>query len=472
MKKLKSKRMKRIALIAVTLLIMITGYSFAVSPKAGIGTTTAMALVIGGVTLTDEQEKAYNALEGQFKSIIEKNEKGYISETKAKELMETELKTYMEKYKLPDEVKSIGDFIESKMLDLSKAVKTLQENGKKTEKTFNEELKEIFETKKDEILAAAKGGPKASFQLKTAATVVTSANFGSGVVLGYREQQVDGTLPNEFDPIMLISRMNGGPGSNPLSWVQRTANGGAAGYAENSEAVEGTTIKALMDFNWEEASANAVTIAVMSILSKRAVNNYPLLEQEVRQELLISLRNKLNSEIINGTDSTTSLKGINGYATTLVTAGLEASVPMCNMWDVLLLAWKQSRKAYKGSRPNAILIGIGAGVDMDMQKNEFGQYIMPQFMVNQDKTLKGVPIIEADDITDGNFLIGDFSKCLFNMVQDVTIDIGWMNDQFGKNQFTLRAELEGMQRVKSQFAGSFVKGNFATAIAALKTEQN
>jgi HK97 family phage major capsid protein len=141
------------------------------------------------------------------------------------------------------------------------------------------------------------------------------------------------------------------------------------------------------------------------------------------------------------------------------------------MWDVLLLAWKQSRKAYKGSRPNAILVSIGAGVDMDLTKDEFGQYIMPQFMVNQDKTLKGVPIIEADDIADGEFLLGDFTKCLFNMVQDVTIDMGWMNDQFGKNQFTLRAELEGMQRVKSQFAGTFVKGVFATAIADIKANE-
>jgi len=378
-----------------------------------------------------------------------------------------ELKKFMETAELKAEtIKGLGEFIETKMIDLAKAVKALEEKGVIKEKTFNQELTEIFKEKKDAIIEAAKGGAKVSFQMKTAATVVTSANFGSGVVLGYREQQVDGTLPNEFDPIMLVSRMNGGPGSNPLSWVQRVANGGAAGYAENSEAVEGTTIKALMDFTWTEASANAVTIAVMSILSKRAVNNYPLLEQEVRQELLISLRNKLNSEVINGTDSTTSLKGIMGYATT-VTIGT-TYVSDANMWDVLLLAWKQSRKAYKGSRPNAILIGIGAGVDMDLQKNDFGQYIMPQFMINQDKTLKGVPIIECDDIADGEFLLGDFSKCLFNMVQDVTIDIGWMNDQFGKNQFTLRAELEGMQRVKSQFAGTFVKGVFATAIAAIE----
>jgi hypothetical protein len=408
----------------------------------------------------EDKEQRKNVAE-----ILDFAEKSAENAKMSSEDIQKEITNKLNDYKVKAEaVEGINEFVEGKLKEVAEAVQKLKENHVASEKTFNKELSEIFESKKAAIIEAAKGGPNVSFTMKTAATVITSANFGTGVVMGYREPGVDGTLPNEYDPIMLISRMNGGPGSNPLTWVQRVANGGAAGYAENSESV-----KSLMDFTWTEASANAVTIAVMSILSKRAVNNYPTLEQEVRQELLTSLRNKLNSEIINGTDSATSLKGINGYAT-LVNVGT-TYVANANMWDVLLLAWKQSRKAYKGSRPNAILVSIGAGVDMDLTKDEFGQYIMPQFMVNQDKTLKGVPIIEADDIADGEFLLGDFTKCLFNMVQDVTIDMGWMNDQFGKNQFTLRAELEGMQRVKSQFAGTFVKGVFATAIADIKANE-
>lgn len=338
-------------------------------------------------------------------------------------------------------MKSIADKPESKVL------------------TFKEEFEQIFEANKEAFANAAKGGSTVKFTMKTAATTITSSNFGSGVNLGFRESLVEGTAPNEFDTISLVSTMMGGPGSNPLSWVERAKlNGGATGVAESGD-------KPLMDVSWTEAEANARTIAVMAVISKRAVNNRALMEQEVRQELLIDLRNELNRQIIAGADTTAEIKGINAVYATAYAADVVVGATS-NYWDVLLTAYKQSRKLFKGSRPNAVMVSVSAAVDMDLVKSSTGEYLFPAFMIQQDKTLKGLPIIECDDIPDGEFLIGDFKRYLFNYTQDVTVEVGFMNDDFGKNQFRLRAELEGMGRVKAH-RNNFVKGTFSTAITDL-----
>jgi HK97 family phage major capsid protein len=174
----------------------------------------------------------------------------------------------------------------------------------------------------------------------------------------------------------------------------------------------------------------------------------------------------LSRQIYAGGDTSAEIKGIQSVYAKAFAATDVVTTP--EYWDVLLAAYKQSRKAYKGCKPNAILVSIGTGVTMDWQKSTAtGMYLFPAFMTNQDKTLKGIPIIESDDVTDGDFLVGDFTKYLFNFTQPITIEIGWMNDDFGINQFRLRAELEGMGRCKAQFKDGFVKGTFSTAITDL-----
>ena len=85
MKTLKTKRTRKIAIMACLLLAIIAGISIATDARKGIGATIAMATLVGGVTLEGKEEALYVALKTSIDSEIEKHTKGYISETKMTE---------------------------------------------------------------------------------------------------------------------------------------------------------------------------------------------------------------------------------------------------------------------------------------------------------------------------------------------------------------------------------------------------
>jgi hypothetical protein len=81
-----------------------------------------------------------------------------------------------------------------------------------------------------------------------------------------------------------------------------------------------------------------------------------------------------------------------------------------------------------------------------------------------------VIVVESSKVTANTLLIGDFSYGTIYQGEDVIIEMGLVNDQFLKNQWTIRAEQECMLLVRDVDADAFAKvTNITNAIAALET---
>ena len=94
--------------------------------------------------------------------------------------------------------------------------------------------------------------------------------------------------------------------------------------------------------------------------------------------------------------------------------------------------------------------------DLELEKDKNGNYLLPLWLTDSQKALKGARVIECDYLTENEVLIGSFNKAEFNYVQTVTIEVGWINDQFQKNQYSIRGEFDGMLRVKAH-KNNFIK---------------
>lgn len=343
------------------------------------------------------------------------------------------------------------------------------ENGKK--KSLHEQVYDNLKANEGKIKAFAE--KKESFRIK-AAEIMDTGSFGAGVNQGMREAGLnEAPMRRRFvlsnNPIIRV--INGGPGSNPLTWVEwRPKEGGPAPTAESAA-------KPLMDWTYQIGTANAKTIAVLAYVTKQALLNRAVLADEITNELLENLADELDYQALLGDNTGENLNGINTIAKAFTGAALAGEVENANVFDVIRAAILQARKGNKattgysrrtGYAPNYVLISPDIAAQMDVTKDANGQYILPPFSTQDGQIIKGVRLIENDFVGDDDFIVGDFTKALFNFVEGITLESGFINDQFAKNQMTIRAEATGMVRVKYHDQWAFVKGDFTTAKALLQ----
>lgn len=335
-------------------------------------------------------------------------------------------------------------------------------------KSVMAQIKEQFFEKADELKGvASKGAGSVRFEIKAASDPISVSSFGDRVIFGLREPGVDRKpLPQRFI-FDIISVMNGGVGSNPLSWVEMVAGAGAPAWtAENAE-------KPAMNWTYVERKVTAEMIAVYTVVTRQALLNWPILEQEVRGELSRKLYNKLDQAVISGDGTNNTIFGIEYYATAFNPGSVEKAD--ATFADVLRVAIGQVRKGgatasaeLGGFNPTYIIVSEDASTELDIAVNDNGTYLLPPFTSQDNTRIKGIPIITTNFIGDDEFIVGDFSRYLFNIVDGLKIDIGYINEQFIFNQLTIRAEMYGMGRVKVNERPAFVKGTFTAAIAALQ----
>lgn len=317
---------------------------------------------------------------------------------------------------------------------------------------------------------ASKNNGSVRFEIKAANDPISVSSFGDRVIFGLRESGIDrAPLPQRFI-FDIIQVMNGGVGSNPLSWVEQVAGEGAPAWVAESG------LKPAMNWTYVERKVTAEMIAVYTVVTRQALLNWAILEQEIRGELSRKLYNKLDQAILNGDGTANTIFGIDYYATDFAAGSLAGTIEDANVMDVIRAAIGQVRKGGEfaspelgGFSPNYVVVSEDAATRMDLAKNDNGTYLLPPFTSADNTVIKGVRVITTNFIGDDDFIVGDFSRYLFNIVDGLKIDIGYINEQFIHNQLTIRAELYGMGRVRNNERAAFVKGTFAEAISELNS---
>lgn len=415
--------------------------------------------------MTPEEQKALaDTLGAQTKTAIEKEAAAIKNDFAAQiEKMKTEGATKADFEALEEKYKEQQEIL-VKQADLMTQMKNMAHAGdpsKAIVKHFEEALDAKFKSNELETAISKGGSVKIDFK---SATIMSTSNFASGVVRGLRMPEVEKIDKNPYFILNLINVFFGGPGSNPFSWVELQKKEGAP----TTVAESGT--KPYVDYNWVKNEANAKTIAGVVAMTKQQMLNMPSVMNAVRTELMEEVQLVLQNQIIFGDNTGENLKGIVEYAASFDAGALASSVSTPTEVDVLRAAIAQVYRE-KGSA-TACLIHPDKAAMMDLTKGTDGHYTMPPFVSASGLVIKGVPVYEAFEfeghsLTSDGFIVGPFNKSNLNIVEDLVVEIGWVNDMFLKNQMAVRAELFAAHGIKAQHASKFVKGTFASAITDL-----
>ncbi|MGA8761369.1 MAG: phage major capsid protein, partial [Candidatus Sulfotelmatobacter sp.] len=398
----------------------------------------------------DAITEVVNPVAGEVKAVKDAQEKS----ARTVEAQATEIKT------LQTQLAEAATREQKNQDALDALIKKADESAKEQKSDQPSMIRKALNDKEEELKNLANSqGSSVRFQVKAVGPISLANSFGSDVIRGFRE---DGISSKPYNPrfiLGLVSVMFGGPGSNPISWVNRIPKeGGPAWTLEMAQ-------KPGIDVTYAAESMTAQFLAVYTVVTKQALLSMPILEQEINSLLTNEMLNKLEQDIISGTGVAPIIKGILPYATAFTAGSLAGTVLDANDFDVIRVAIGQVLKA--NYFPNAVLVSIDTATSMDLTKGNNGHYVLPPFTTAEGTVVKGVRVYASNFIPDDTFLVGDMTKYLFNFVEGLTIDVGYIDKQFIENMATIRAEIFGMGRVKQHEVLAFVKGTFTAAKAAL-----
>lgn len=354
------------------------------------------------------------------------------------------------------EVETLKTALEEQGMKLKAAEE--QASGRDPKEMALKALDSALDKNKAAIKVAASGGAPVRINVLKDAGVMGTANFGDGVIRGLRLAGIDDLDRKPYWIMEHISVIHGGEGSNPFSVVEKfNKQGGAAPVAENA-------LKPFMSFEYKQVSANAEVIAAIVPVNKQALWNMPQLRGHIMVELMAELEEVLQYQIIHGDGLEPNIKGIKQYATAFNPGGMAGKVDTPNTQDALRAIIAQVHRAY--GRANVIALHPDQIALMDLTKGEDGHYSLPPFISADGMAISGAKIKEAFDIEFDEFIAGDFKRYMFNIVKDIEFEVGLINDQFQRNQLSVKGELYGAGLVKSQHTNKLVKGSI-TDVKAL-----
>lgn len=311
------------------------------------------------------------------------------------------------------------------------------ERGQMAGKTVDE----IVAEKADEIKKLATGDAriiKLDIPKVTKAPVLRTsfANNTAGV-------RIPGVGEIPFDmPIMrsLFRTASIGAGLNGTVryFDQNAIVRGAASRAENAAAPESS-------IDWIERTINAEKIMDSIPVTKEAFNDIDFVRSEVDRLLNVNMSLKEDELLYSGDGVAPNIKGINIYAPS-IQATLEAApyidtVEDANVYDLVAVLKVVIMNGRNSKYTPQIVLMNGADIlKFKLLKSVAdGHYILPPFISADGRLIDGITVIESSKVTAGTLTIGDFRFGTIYDAAGLTLEMGWINDQFVKDAMTIKA---------------------------------
>jgi HK97 family phage major capsid protein len=257
----------------------------------------------------------------------------------------------------------------------------------------------------------------------------------------------------------------GRTGSASYTWVnkKKDADTGAAAFIGPGVAKPG------ISFKLEREVSNAKKIAVSDKLAIELLDDVEGMESYVKNEMVYQLRAKANTTLMSGTESSTVPGGIQGESVTYSLTGIETQDP--NNFDCIRAVVAQLAVGHFGGLPVTVFINPVDAANMDLAKSGAqGVYLLPPFSTSDGRQIAGATIVEDNNVTAGYFQAAclDLFKCL--IYKDMTIALGWENDDFTKNLVTYICEMRLHVFHSENDAGAFIYDTFANVKALIDAE--
>lgn len=361
-----------------------------------------------------------------------------------------------------EELKAVSD----EAIRLAGIVKAMGENGNQEKETYKTQIAKFINENKDKIKSMLKAGHgNIVIELKAVGTVTTGSATNIGTVPTQYGEFTDPQIVGNWIEGYTTTSSTNSPNYPYTEVLPKDGN-----YTFLSEA--GT--KQEIDFKLETRFAVPVKAAAYEKLTEEAMDDVPRMNDLANQILLKKHNIFKQRGIISGDGISPNPKGILKYGRAFVAGDMANQVVDPNFMDVVnaCIADMRTTHNYQDETPfiaNVVMVNdIDFFIQVQSAKDSTGRPLFDYNPITQVAKMGSVSIVPTPEIEAGNILVCDASK--YNVVnyKPYTVRIGWVNDDFIKNQFVILGESRFYGFVKKLDEQAFIYDSIATIKDAIK----
>lgn len=215
-------------------------------------------------------------------------------------------------------------------------------------------------------------------------------------------------------------------------------------------------LKPLVQYIFERETASYRKAAGYMVITEEFDMDFPRLVSTIKRLAAIDVRNKMNELIL-----TDMLTQASPYAYN----GLDGAIENPDDYAAIGAAIAQLQSFYY--TPNVLVLNPADAWRMKLTKGVDGHYIMPPFTWNG-RTYEFGTVIVDPRVAVGNFFIGDGSVYNVDLRGEVIVRIGYANDDFIRNQYSIVVEQYFYNYISDARRAGFIYANFATIKADIE----
>lgn len=235
---------------------------------------------------------------------------------------------------------------------------------------------------------------------------------------------------------------------------------------------EGAT-KPQTDFKIETRYAEPVKVAGYEILTEESVQDIPNLQSIATNFLRAKHDLRRQNGILFGDGIAPNPTGATVYGRAFVAGGMALGVATPNFMDVVnaCITDIYTTQNYQDEMPymaNLVMVNpMDFFLELVSAKDTNGFPLFPSASLFNRVTIGGVTIVPFQDIPLGKIFVADMSKYNVTNYIGYTVRIGWINDQFITNKFTMVGESRFHAFVKKLDEQAFIYDDIATVRTAI-----
>jgi len=296
---------------------------------------------------------------------------------------------------------------------------------------------------KSEQFEALRRGNSTNARIEVKNTIIGSAGSPldpSDVIVAPDRQP--GIVPGAFRALSILDFVSvATTSSNQVYYTQEESFVNRA--AETAES----TGKPETDLTFKLVEEPVRDIPHFLKLSRQVLNDAPALEAYVNRRLTHGVRQRLQRQILRGDGQSPNLAGLSASGRHV------AFVPTSG--EIALDSINRAKYAVIGAdfTPNAVFINPADWGSIEREKISGSAYALADgaavTYVNNglNPLVWGLSVVPSNDVEQGKFYVVDSNAFELWTREGVAIEIGFVNDDFTRNLFTIRAELRAAMAV-------------------------